>query len=182
MHLRSGGVAHQISVRHIGTAMMHLAAVTSFVIWAFAIHPILAKEEVGCPYLSNAEVERVTERKLLFELKSMPLPHNAGVLCDSEIARVIILSGNSSEARWEDMLRGFGRENDERMPVTGLGDKAYAIHLEPRKENEYPTALVVVLSRSYTAAVSVRAKEGERAESVRAQAIALAKIAISRVP
>ena len=68
------------------------------------------------------------------------------------------------------------------MPVNGLGDKAYAVHLEPRRENEYPTALVVVLSRSYTAAVSVRAKDGERAASVQAQATALAKIAISRVP
>ena len=161
--------------------MMRLTALTSFVVWAFAVHPLLAEEEPGCPFLSNVEVEKITERKLLFKLKAMPLPENAGTVCDSEIARVIILSGNNSETRWENMMREFGRENDERMPVTGLGDKAYAIHLEPRKENEYATALVVVLSESYTAAVSVRAKEGDGAESVLPQAIALAKIAISRV-
>lgn len=158
---------------------MLFPAVVTFVILLSASQPVLAEEP--CPFLSNAELEEITGRKLLFKLTSMPLPDGAGTLCDSNVARVIVLSGDNSEGRWEDMMRGFGREPEERIPVPELGEKAYVVHLDPRKDNEYPTALIVVTSGSHTAAISVRAKEGEPAKSAQAQAIELAKIAISRL-
>ena len=97
------------------------------------------------------------------------------------IVRVIVFSGENSENRWENMIKGYGRAQEKRIPLRGLGEKAYAIHLEPRGENEYPTALIVVTSKLYTAAVSVRAKDGEAAETAQPQATELARVVISRI-
>jgi hypothetical protein len=58
----------------------------------------------ACSYVTNEDVERVTGRKLLFQLTSMPLPDGAGTLCDSNIVRVIVLSGENSEQVWEKMI------------------------------------------------------------------------------
>ena len=84
-------------------------ALTAFVVWFVAIQPLQAEE--GCPFLSNAEVEELTGRKLeLFKLTSMTLPDGAGTLCDSEIARVVVLFGENSASRLDDMMKEFGRE------------------------------------------------------------------------
>jgi hypothetical protein len=79
------------------------------------------------------------------------------------------------------MMKGAGREQTERVPLTGVGQSAYALNLDPRAENEYATTLVVATSGQYTAAVSVRATPGEPAESAQPQAIELAKIVVSRL-
>jgi 3-deoxy-D-manno-octulosonic-acid transferase len=65
--------------------------------------------------------------------------------------------------------------------VSSLGDHAYVLHLAPRNEREYPTALVVVTSGTNTAAISVRAKEGQTAESAQPEAVELAKLVVSKL-
>jgi hypothetical protein len=160
--------------------MARLVVITALLIWSFASQPLLAAD--GCPYLTNAEVEAVTERELeLFKLSSMPLPDGAGTACDSSIVRVIVLVGENAVRQLDDMMKSVGRDQEEHFPVADLGEAAYALHLEPRNENEYPTALVVVTSASYTLGVSVRAKDGEAAATAVPQAVELAKLALTRV-
>lgn len=65
--------------------------------------------------------------------------------------------------------------------MSSLGEHAYVLHLTPRNEREYPTALVVVTSGTNTAAISVRAKEGQSAESAQPAAVELAEIVISKL-
>jgi hypothetical protein len=118
---------------------------------------------------------------VLFKLTSLPLPEDAGTICDSSIARVIVLRGAEGDSRWESMLAAAGRAEEERRPLPDLGHGAYALHLDPRAENEYPTAVVVVTTDSHTLAVSVRAAEGSAAAAAESEAIALLKLAAPRV-
>jgi hypothetical protein len=160
--------------------MARLVAIIAVAVSFVASQPLLAAD--GCPYLTDAEVEAVTERELLlFKLTSMPLPDGAGTVCDSSIVRVIFLQGENSASRLNDILKSAGRDQDQRLPIADLGEEAYAIHLEPRADNEYPTALVIVTSASYTLGISVRAKDGEAAATAEPQALELAKLAIPRI-
>lgn len=145
----------------------------------FSSTPLFASD--ACSYLTNEEVERVTGRELLFKLTSVPLPNGAGTVCDSNIVRVIVLAGENSEQALKKMIKDFGREGEERFPVSDLGDRAYALHLKPRTEHERPTALVAVTSGVTTAAISVRAEEGQLAESAQPAAVELAKIVVSKL-
>jgi hypothetical protein len=102
-------------------------------------------------------------------------------VCDSNIVRVIVLTGDNSEQVLEKMIKDFDREGEERIPISDLGEHAYALHLEARTEHELPTVLVAVTSGTTTAAISVRAKEGQSAESAEPEAVALAKIVVSKL-
>jgi hypothetical protein len=153
--------------------------VLTFIFLFCGVSLVLAGE--SCPFLTNDDVERVTGRKLLFELTSMQLPGGEGTLCDSDIARVVVFSGENSEKLWENMLEQSGRGSRERIPVSDFNDKAYALDLEPRNEHEYPTALIVVTQGPHTAAVSVRAVEGKPANSAQQQAIELTKMVIAKL-
>ena len=164
--------------RRAGTAIQSFAILTALLLGAPGAKNLMAADE--CAFLTNEEIEKITGRELLFKLRSMPLP-DGGVVCDSNIARVVVLSGENSEGRLADMMKGAGREQTEQVPLTGLGQSAYALNLDPRAENEYATALVVATSGQYTAAVSIRAKPGEPAASAQPQAIELAKIVVSRL-
>jgi hypothetical protein len=141
--------------------------------------PVFAGD--GCSYLTNEEVEQVLGRKLLFHLTSTPLPDGAGTMCDSNIVRVVVLTGANSSAALDRMIKDFGRAGEERNPLAELGDQAFALHLEPRKENDRPTALVAVSAKAATAAISVRAEDGQSAASAQPQAVALAKIVMSKL-
>jgi hypothetical protein len=159
--------------------MARWAAVAALLAWSFAPPPAVAEE--GCPFLSDAEVEELTGRKQFLKLNAMQMPDGSGIVCESPIVTVLVLLGEDSESRWEELLQGAGRAETPRLPVEGLGDNAYALHFEPRTEYEYPTAAVVVTSESFTLGVSVEAEEGKAAETVHAQAVELAGIALSRV-
>jgi hypothetical protein len=159
--------------------MLRLAAIASLVVLSLAPQPLVAAED--CPYLTNAEVEQVAGRELLFTFTAMSLPDGPGTLCDSSIVRVIFLPGGDTGSRWDALMKGAGRGDEQRFPVAGLGDGVYALHLDSRAENEYPTALVVVPSGSYLLAVSVRAEDGEAAATAEPLAIELIKLAIPRI-
>jgi hypothetical protein len=72
--------------------------VLTFIFLFCGVSLVLAGE--SCPFLTNDDVERVTGRKLLFELTSMQLPGGEGTLCDSDIARVVVFSGENSEREY----------------------------------------------------------------------------------
>jgi hypothetical protein len=101
----------------------------------------------------------------------MSLAGGAGALCDSDVVWVIVFSGENSKALWEELIKNSGRGEEERHPVSDLGDQAYALYPKPRNENEYPTAIIVVTIGQHTAAVSVRAQQNRPAESVQPQAV-----------
>jgi hypothetical protein len=146
-----------------------------------SLSPGLAFAAEGCPFLTNADVEEVTARELLFELTSAPMPDGPGNFCDSGIVRVMLLTGDEAGTRWDGFLKGARRDKEQRFPVGDLGGDAYALRLDPRTDNEYPTALIVVTSASYLLAVSVRAENGEAAATVEPQALELTKRAIAQV-
>ncbi len=155
--------------------------------FASDVHPLRAAEQgaivktEACSFLTRADVDKVTRRPVLTGLTAMQLPNGAGILCDSNIARAIVFSGAKSEERWEDLLKGQGRETEERYPVPELGDRAYAVYPTPRNEYEYPTAIVVAPSERHTVVLSVRAPQGQSGQSVRPQAVELTNLVIVRL-
>jgi hypothetical protein len=158
--------------------MVRLTAIIALTVWSLLSQPLLAAEE--CPYLTNAEVEAETGSELLFKFSAMPLPDGPGTACDSSVVRVIFIPGENAASRWDVMMQGAGRAEEERFPITELGEGAYALRLEPRADNEYPTALVVVPLGTDLLGVSVRAEDGEAAAAAEPHAIALMKLAIPR--
>ncbi len=137
----------------------------------------------GCPYLTNEEVEKATGHKLdRFKLELMPFPDGKGVACESPAGGMIFLSGPDAEERFAALVESQGRSLDGKVPVAELGERAYALHLEPRTEFEKPTVLVVVNSDQGTAAVSIKGVAGVDLKTLEPQAIELAKIVVSKLP
>jgi hypothetical protein len=142
----------------------------------------------GCPYLTDEDVETATGEKLdLFKLEALPLPDGKGMVCESPVAGVIVLSGPDSAQRFLAMAEQNGRTLGDGVPVLELGADARAVFLEPRNENERPTSLVIVNAEDSTAVVSVKAPTGSlqtdaTAAELTAQAVALAKIVMTKLP
>ena len=155
-------------------------------ILALAVALLFMRESLAeetCPYLTNAEVEKATGQKLdLFRLKAMALPDGTGTMCESPAGGVMFLSGPGSAERFAAMAEGQGRKLDGKAPVPELGEGAYSVYLPPRNESEKPTVLVIVTLASGTAVVSVRGETGALPESLKPQAVELAKIAVTRAP
>jgi hypothetical protein len=163
---------------------------TASVVWFFGAQAPATAEGEGtnaepisvCSLVTKEDVERITGRQSLMGFTPMLMPGGTGALCDSDVVRVIVFSGENSERAWEELLKNSGRAQEQRYPISDLGDKAYALYPTPRNENEYPTALVVVPAALHTLAVSVRAQRGLPRESAQPQAIELARIILAKLP
>lgn len=143
--------------------------------------PTMAGES-DCPYLTNTDVEVVTGRKLeFFKMRGTPLPDDSGMICDSELVYILVLNGEGSVEKFEEMLKNTGRGLEQRTPVEGVADGAYTMTLEPRQESERLTAMVVAHVASHLAAVSVRVESGKSSDVSQAEAIELAKIVLSHL-
>jgi hypothetical protein len=134
----------------------------------------------ACSLLSNADVEKVTGRHLYTDPDQTSLA-DAGSACTFDIAQVILFSGDRSEERWTAYVRRWGHGDEPRLPVSGVGDRAYVFYPKPRDQYEGVHAVVVVRVGQHTIGVSVEAEEGQPAESVRPQAIALARMVAAKL-
>ena len=114
-------------------------------------------------------------------MRGTPLPDDSGMICDSELVYILVLNGEGSVEKFEEMLKNTGRGLEQRTPVEGVADGAYTMTLEPRQESERLTAMVVAHVASHLAAVSVRVESGKSSDVSQAEAIELAKIVLSHL-
>ena len=157
-----------------GRVLLGLAATAAGSGW-FDSLDAQARAIQACSLLSKADVESVTRRTEFTEPDLTPLA-GGGSACTFNNAQLVLFSGANSTDLWNAYLKNFGHQNDARHPVSGIGDDAYFFYPKPRDEYEGVNAVVVVNVGQHTLAVSVEAEEGNSAETVQPQALALAKM------
>ena len=129
----------------------------------------------ACSLLSKTDVAGVTQRTQFTDPDLTPLA-GGGSACTFDNAQLVLFSGANSDDLWNAYLKNFGHQNDTRHPVSGIGDGAYFFYPKPRDQYEGVNAVVVVHVGQHTLAVSVEAEQGNSADSVQPQALALAKM------
>ena len=88
----------------------------------------------------------------------------------------MLFSGDKSEESWNEYVRRWGHGDERRFSVSGVGDRAYGFYPKPRDKYEGVYVVVVARVGLHTIGVAVEAEEGQAAESVQPQAIALARV------
>lgn len=131
----------------------------------------------ACTLLTNADIEKVTGRKMFTEATLML----GGALCGFDVAQLIVFLGEDAEQRWENMLKSFGHQNEKRFPVPELSDTAYAFYPKPKTEFEDTNAFVVVKADRQVVVLSVASEARQPAQAMQPQAIELTKIVLNKL-
>lgn len=121
---REGPAMQRIAFKAFLTAMT-----AASVVWSSA--SAQGQTPAACSLLSNADVERVTGRHLYTDPDQASLA-DAGSACTFNIAQVILFSGDRSEERWTAYVKRWGHGEEPRLPVSGVGDRAYVFYPKPR--------------------------------------------------
>lgn len=108
----------------------------------------------ACTLASNAEVAQVVEEKPeLLKFWSAPRTSYGGSHCDYGEGSLRVYAGKSAAADFESTLARFGLAKEPRVPVEGMGHKAFFMILYPEDENKragllavYPGARVLMLT------------------------------------
>jgi hypothetical protein len=94
----------------------------------------------ACQILPIADVVRVTGQKSY----NPAMPISGGSGCGYDNGQLLIYTGDKAEAKWESTMKVFGHDKAQRLPIAGLGDKAYTFYPKPRDQYEDSNAFVVV--------------------------------------
>ena len=143
----------------------------------FAVWGTLFGQMNACQLLPGAEVVRVTGQKSL----TPPEPIGNGYGCGYDNAQLLIYTGDKAEANWEGTMKNFGHDKAQRLPLSGVGEKAYSFYPKPRDQYEDSNAFVVVKQGKYVIAMSVAAPKGKTPQATQPQALELAKIALAKL-
>jgi hypothetical protein len=104
-----------------------------------------------------------------------------GTLCAYENGTIYLYSGKDARGRWDAQMKTPVLRDAKRVPVSGVGDGAYALFVDPPRSNQVGAAFVVFSKGPHVVAVSINPPQGKRAETVREQVVSAAKLAASRL-
>jgi hypothetical protein len=155
--------------------------ITAYLAWSLLPAFAEASPE-ACSLVTNADVGTVIGRQFYDDPESTPLAEGSACTYGYGKAQVIIFFGSNAQSNWEEFVKNFGHEKEERYPISGVGESAYSFFPKPRDEYEDTTAFVVTQSGQYTVAVSVAAQSGQQAKSVESKATELAKLVLAKLP
>jgi hypothetical protein len=144
---------------------------------AHAAEPLQA-----CALVTRADFERITGRKTYVEPEQLSLAGGAGSLCEFDSGQLWLYPDDPSGAQWEGVVKGFGNQDDPRIPVEGLGDRAYSFAPTPRNEYQDKGVFIVVTQGDTTLVASVMTVAAEPVESVRPLALELARFVLAKLP
>ena len=136
-----------------------------------------------CSLLTNAEVKQLIARGGFVSAKD-ETPLAGGSSCTYGLGRgqIMVFSGPKAEANFNDLLKGFHKDTVTKHPVSGVGDRAYAIYPKPRDEYETRVGLLATKVRQYVLGISLEPDKGKPSESVEPALIALTKVVIQKLP
>jgi hypothetical protein len=136
----------------------------------------------ACSLMTKAEMEEFTGHQYT-DPDQTPVTGGAGSVCtyDGGEAQIVVFSGPKSRELWDNYVKIWGHENDERHPVPEAGDGAYITYPKPRDKYEDTIGLIVVNTGPHTLGISLAAKEGQSAESVRPKLVSLTKTVVAKV-
>src|SRR5690349_12218578 len=106
-------------------AMLLTSAVAA---WIISVPSSAQAAAQACSLLTNAEVTKITGRRLYDDPDETTLAGGSACTYGGGEAQIILFSGGNSEERFNSFLKGFGKENEPKQPVSGIGDSAYVIY------------------------------------------------------
>jgi hypothetical protein len=142
-----------------------------------------AQAPPACSLMTNAEIEKITGRRLYSDSEPTSLAGGAGSACTYGAggAQIVLFSGPKSQELWNNFLKNFGKEKEAKHPVPAAGDGAYIMYPKPRDEYEDTVGVLVVKAGPHTLGISLAAAEGEPAESVQPRLVTLAKAVVAKL-
>jgi hypothetical protein len=142
-----------------------------------------AQAPSACSLATNAEIEKLTGRRLYSDPEPTSLAGGAGSACayGTGKAQIVLFSGPRSQELWNGYLKTFGKDKEARHPTPAAGDGAYIIYPKPRDKYEDTIGLLVVSAGSHTLGISLAAETGQPAESVQPGLVALANAVVAKL-
>jgi hypothetical protein len=135
----------------------------------------------ACALLTDDEIVKISGRRSYSKPEGTKLT-NGGSACDYSGANVTLFSGPKSDESYEALLKNFKKDQTPRVPVAGIGDRAYFMAPKPRDEYEGRYQMLVVKKGAHTFAIALEAQKNESTESLQPKVMALAKMALARLP
>jgi len=133
----------------------------------------------ACSLITRADVNKATGEDPFVD----PEPAGqGGWICNVGTGELKVYSGPKSWEAWESTLKSFKQDKEAQTPAPGFGERAYFFYPKPDNKYQGHVAFLVAKSGNYTLALSLDAREGQPAESMRPALESLMKTIFARLP
>ena len=135
----------------------------------------------ACMLATNAEVSEITEEKPEFaKFWSAPAASFGGAHCDYDGGSIRVYQGNAPAAALDATLKTFKADKQPRVPVAGLGEKAF--FMIPMPDNKYNRlGLLAVYAGPRVLQLTLDAHGDEPIEATRPRLERLARLVLPRL-
>jgi hypothetical protein len=135
----------------------------------------------ACTLASNAEVSQIAEeRPEIAKFWEPPTASFGGSHCDYGGGSIRLYRGKSAAAAFESTLKSAKADKQPRVPVSGIGDKAF--FMIPVPDNQYQrVGLLAVYSGADVLQLTLDAHQNESLDATRPRLERLAKLVLPRL-
>ncbi len=135
----------------------------------------------ACMLATNAEVSEIAEEKPeLAKFWSAPVASFGGVHCDYDGGSIRVYQGKAPAAAFDATLKNFKGDKQTRVPVAGLGDKAF--FMIPMPDNKYNRlGLLAVYAGPRVLQLTLDAHGDEPIDATRPRLERLARLVLPRL-
>jgi len=135
----------------------------------------------ACMLATNAEVSQIAEEKpAIAKYWSAPAASFGGSHCDYDGGSIRIYQGKAAAAALEATLKAFKADKQRRVPVGGVGDKAF--FMIPMPDNKYNRlGLLAVYAGPRVLQLTLDAQGDESIEATRPRLERLARLVLPRL-
>lgn len=135
----------------------------------------------ACTLATNAEIGQIAEEKAEFvKLWDAPVASYGGSHCDYGSGSIRVYQGKAPAAAFESTLKAFKADKQPRVPVSGIGDRAF--FMIPMPEDKYNRlGLLAVYAGPRVVQFTLDAKGDEPITATRPQLERLARLVLPRL-
>jgi hypothetical protein len=135
----------------------------------------------ACQLATNAEVSQIAEENPKFaKYWSAPEASIGGAHCDYDGGSIRVYQGKASAAALESTLKAFKADKQPRVPVPGIGDKAF--FMIPMPDNKYNRlGLLAVYAGPRVVQLTLDAQGDEPIEATKPRLERLARLVLPRL-
>jgi hypothetical protein len=135
----------------------------------------------ACQLATNAEVSQIAEEKPEFaKFSSAPTASLGGSHCDYDGGSIRVYQGKAPAAALDATLKAYKADKEPRVPVQGIGDKAF--FMIPMPDNKYNRlGLLAVYAGPRVAQLTLDARGDEPIEATRPRLERLARLVLPRL-
>jgi hypothetical protein len=135
----------------------------------------------ACQLATNAEVSQIAEEKPEFaKFSSAPTASLGGSHCDYDGGSIRVYQGKAPAAALDATLKAYKADKEPRVPVQGIGDKAF--FMIPMPDNKYNRlGLLAVYAGPRVVQLTLDARGDEPIEATRPRLERLARLVLPRL-